>query len=277
MRYREYFGRELRRASVSGLLLTENTYAPQTNLPKHQHANAYFMLVLNGGLTESTTSTEFECGSSSLLFHREGSVHTNRFGSGAARCFGIEFDSAFLRRLDWSENNDAAGTWVIRSPATVSLAYKLRKELLQGDPVSPVVIEGLALTLLGETERSMRSQLLERRKIPRWLQAANEMVHEQAQHPLTVTGVADFVGVHPVTLARTYRKVFGKTVGEAMRERRLQHGMRLLADTELPITTIALTSGFADHSHFSRAFRQQFGMTPQQFRRTRAGCDPAVS
>jgi AraC family transcriptional regulator len=277
MRNREYFGKEVHRASFGGLLLTENTYAPNASLPRHQHANAYFMLVLAGGLVERSGSTEFECGAATLVFHSEGAAHANRFGPSETHCFGIEFDTELLRKLAWSENYHAAAAWVIRSPTTVALMYKLRNEIRQNDRNSAVMIEGLALTLLGETARSVCASLNKPRVTPRWLNAARDMIHEEFQDDLTATAIARSVGVHPVTLARSYRSVFGTTVGEALRERRLHHGMRLLSDTELPITVIALTAGFADHSHFSRAFRQQFGTTPQQFRRTRCCSEPRAS
>jgi AraC family transcriptional regulator len=45
----------------------------------------------------------------------------------------------------------------------------------------------------------------------------------------------------------------------------------LLATTQLSLTEIALTSGFADHSHFSRRFHQLMGVAPREFRRLAAG------
>lgn len=268
MRYGQYFGTEVRRASFGGLLLTEHSYLGHTILPEHQHANAYFMLVLYGGLTERSGSTEFECGSSTLLFHREGARHTNIFGASPARCFGVEFDPKTLQRLDWSWRDQTAATWVTRSPATVALAYKLRNELQHPDVLSGVIIEGLALTLLGESVRAAKLNPGHRRTLPHWLRAADELIRDESLTDLSVTAVARCVGVHAVTLARSYRAVFGKTVGEAIRELRLQHAVRMLSETRLPITVIALTSGFADHSHFSRAFRRQFGVTPNEFRAT---------
>jgi AraC family transcriptional regulator len=45
----------------------------------------------------------------------------------------------------------------------------------------------------------------------------------------------------------------------------------LLATTRLSLTEIALDSGFADHSHFSRRFHEITGVAPREFRRLVAG------
>jgi AraC-like DNA-binding protein len=47
---------------------------------------------------------------------------------------------------------------------------------------------------------------------------------------------------------------------------RLEEGTRLLLDTDLPITEIALRCGYTDHSAFSRQFRALTSLSPSQFR-----------
>lgn len=265
MGHPEYFGREVRRAAFGGLLLSEYAYEPHTLLPAHEHASAYFMLVLSGRLVERSCCAEFVCAPSTLLFHREGTSHTNIFGAEPARCFGIQFDAATLARLKWrAPPPGRSRTWQLTSPALLSLAYKLRRELQRADDLTPIVAEGLALALLGETVRGASGG---NRVRPRWLQAAHEMIQDEAGKDITLTALARCAGVHAVTLARAYRASFGRTVGEAVRARRLERAIHLLLQTDQPITQVALATGFADHSHFSRTFRQQFGVTPQHFRR----------
>jgi AraC family transcriptional regulator len=48
--------------------------------------------------------------------------------------------------------------------------------------------------------------------------------------------------------------------------RRLLRAQELLASTELPLIDIALATGFADQSHFSRRFHQMMGVPPRAFR-----------
>lgn len=75
-------------------------------------------------------------------------------------------------------------------------------------------------------------------------------------------------GVSPSHLARRFREEFGVTVGERIRELRLEAAAERLRQGERPISEIATESGFADQSHLTRLFRKQFGPTPARYRRT---------
>ena len=65
---------------------------------------------------------------------------------------------------------------------------------------------------------------------------------------------------------RRFRAAFQLTPQRFLRKLRLQIASRALVYTDDPLSAIALTSGFADQSHFSREFRRQFGRTPRDYR-----------
>ena len=79
------------------------------------------------------------------------------------------------------------------------------------------------------------------------------------------------MGVHPVTLARGFRKAYGCSVGAYLRWLRVARAARRLAETEAPLAEVALAAGFADQSHFSNVFRRETGLSPSQFRRAVRG------
>ena len=54
---------------------------------------------------------------------------------------------------------------------------------------------------------------------------------------------------------------------EYMNQYRLEMASRQLAGTELPITSIALESGFNNISYFNRVFKKKFGVTPKEYRK----------
>lgn len=69
--------------------------------------------------------------------------------------------------------------------------------------------------------------------------------------------------------ARDFHRAFGRTPMTFVREVRLRRGASLLVTTSLSTGEIAHRVGFASRSHFSRAFRDYFGLTPSVFRADR--------
>ncbi|MNL82542.1 Transcriptional activator NphR [compost metagenome] len=52
---------------------------------------------------------------------------------------------------------------------------------------------------------------------------------------------------------------------------RIDRVKQQLAETDLPLTSVAAETGFADAAHFSRVFRQQVGVSPSAWRRANGG------
>ncbi|GAA2196047.1 helix-turn-helix domain-containing protein [Streptomyces bangladeshensis] len=79
---------------------------------------------------------------------------------------------------------------------------------------------------------------------------------------------------------RALHKLFeteGITISRLIQRRRLQECARVLARGDSPGTTIAGVArrwGFTSSAHFSRAFRTAYGMSPSEWRDTRAGTEP---
>lgn len=86
---------------------------------------------------------------------------------------------------------------------------------------------------------------------------------------LSAATVAEAFRFSPRYLHRLFEE-FDVTVGTWIRKRRLDASRTDLADRRLAplsITEIAMRHGFADASHFSHAFKDEFGMSPREYRR----------
>lgn len=68
-------------------------------------------------------------------------------------------------------------------------------------------------------------------------------------------------------LARFYRSETGTTLAARIRALRIDHAKRLLRETSLTVTNIAMEVGFDSFSHFSLIFRRATGKSPSDFRR----------
>ncbi len=143
----------------------------------------------------------------------------------------------------------------------------IRREFEREGYPSAVVLEGLGLELIGRLVRL--NDGIESRRIPDWLLRTREMIEDCAGGELTIADLAVTAAVHPVYLARAFRKYFGTSPGEYIRRRRVLRVQRLLADTQLPLVEVALRCGFSDQSRMTHAFTSEFGVPPGQYRRRR--------
>ncbi len=84
--------------------------------------------------------------------------------------------------------------------------------------------------------------------------------------PLSVADLARVAGYSRCHFTRLFTRLAGVSPAEFLRQLRLDHALRLLQTERLPIKAIAARCGFADSSHFCKAFRQHCGMSPHAFR-----------
>ncbi|GGF81944.1 AraC family transcriptional regulator [Azorhizobium oxalatiphilum] len=94
------------------------------------------------------------------------------------------------------------------------------------------------------------------------------MMEQHLAEPLAVARIAARLGLSTRQLERLFTARLGETPQESYLALRLRHGRWMLAHTVLPAAQIAVELGFADGSHFGRAFKARYAMTPTAFRRT---------
>lgn len=87
------------------------------------------------------------------------------------------------------------------------------------------------------------------------------------EEPLTVRQIAERIATTQKQLERRFLDEFGASPNRVYRFLRLAAGRRLLENTRLPVSEIALRTGYHDAGAMSRAFRQQFGVAPRELRR----------
>ena len=102
---------------------------------------------------------------------------------------------------------------------------------------------------------------------------AMTMIVARPQDPHTVESLAAIAGMSRSRFNHHFARTYGRTAMEFVHSVRLRAGARLLRETDQPVKVIAQAVGFASRSHFSRAFRTEFGLDPTAFR---AGDGPYI-
>jgi len=260
-----FYGNQQKSQSVGGLLLSEHAYPPDLRIPSHSHERAYFCLVLRGDYTETYGKSTRDCRAASLIFHPEAETHSDRFSAAGGRLFCVELTPVWLERIracspildDAVDMQGGTPSW---------LAFRFYHEFRNMDSVSPLAMEGLALEILAEASR--RTLPFAHRQPSRPLRQAQELLHAQFAEPLTLMQIAEAVGVHPMHLARLFRQHCRCTLGEYVRQLRVDYACRELVSSDASLVEIALAAGFSDQSQFCRTFKRHTSLTPLQFRQT---------
>jgi AraC family transcriptional regulator len=250
--------------TVDGFMVREGRHAAGSSLPWHRHAGATLCFVYAGGFTERFAGTTLECVPGTIKVTPAEELHSNRFGREETRGMLVEADGAVVERLGHHAAGVLGQRASFRDEHLSWLAWRLLAEVRHPDAAAALAIEGLLLEILGGLSRAR--DLRVHGTVPRWVTQAREYLHEPGQVG-SVGELAAVVGVHPVTLARGFRRAYGCTVGSYLRRLRLVRAARRLAETDAPLAEIALAAGFADQSHFSNAFRRETGLSPSAFRR----------
>ena len=229
---------------------------------KHSHKTSHFIFVIDGHYVLSSDSHERPVPPRSLIFVPAGTTHRNYPRTLSTRILTISVsDSQIEQARDYVSLPETESEF--RDGETGFLATRLEMECSRWHSASPLTAAGLCLELLGATAKRTAT---DERKPPRWLQAAREMLRERCCETLSIAEVAKVAGVHPIHLTRTFRKFFGCTPGDYLRQCRIDQAVRLLRLGDKPIAEIALECGFGDQSQLTKAFRRRLGITPAQLR-----------
>lgn len=259
-----FFGETLHRLQTDHATLSEVRFAGGERIPMHAHERPFLNFVVNGGYRESWPRRgTVECGRGSFLFHPSGADHAETFSADGATCLTVELDPEWVRAVVDREPmpvehaSMGSGRWSWA-------AVRLRSEIRHPDPLSPLVLEGFFLSLLGLAMR--RRRRVEHAPPPQGLERVREMLHDRFDEPLRIGDLAEEAGIDPSYFARLFRRHYGSTPGAYLRRLRLEHALRRLEDPEVPLAAIAVEAGFVDQSHLTRVFRRETGATPGAYR-----------
>ncbi len=98
------------------------------------------------------------------------------------------------------------------------------------------------------------------------IQAVERYIREHFDEPLTREALAAVAGFSVPHFHRIFRACTGENIAAYVRRARLERAGRKLRMGAVDITEVALAAGYDTHSAFSKAFKQEFGLSPSEFR-----------
>lgn len=256
----QFFGNIAERWAVDSVVVNRLVHNQARALPSHAHQAGFVSLMLEGDYRETAGFMQLSYQPFSCVYHPPGMDHRDEVGQAGVSLLTLEFKPELFDAVDFAAVNlrpiiDLSGA----RPAWELMDLYRRIVVRQANPLD---LESRAVALAFSIVRCSA-------RVPRDLRSlrrACEYVHAYFGENLTLAQVARAAGVHPVYLGHIFRQEFGETLGEYLNRIRVRAAAARLANSDLPLSTIALDFGFYDQSHFTRIFRQVTGATPGVFR-----------
>ncbi len=99
------------------------------------------------------------------------------------------------------------------------------------------------------------------------MQKVLDYIRDHYEQPITVKDLADRVGLSPSQFQRRFRSLFNTSPMAQITRIRIEAARQCLTTSTRTISEIAHQTGFYDHSHFSKKFKAEIGMSPTSYRR----------
>ena len=255
----EFYSPVQARLRTGDVLLSELHQPCSRHVPRHEHELAYITVVLHGDYLEGDRGKLDELRPFTAVFNPAGIAHSTVIGPSGATFFTIELREESLRQLGIHLPQDT--TFDRGAGAMLWPGLRLYRAF-KTQTADTLTIESHVLEMLGVLAGFDSPG----HTAPRWFHRVKQRLHEGFRDHLRMRDLAAEAGVHPVHLARVFRKMEKRTPGEYQQRLQVRAACELLRTPEWPLAAIAAECGFADQSHFTRVFRRVAGTTPARFR-----------
>lgn len=182
----------------------------------------------------------------------------------------VEFDG--LRARELMEEAGLSNDHPVFHPVSDTAADKLRDEMLcltqYPDNSRPLGIIGqLYLIMDALIQGSSNKKRLQGGKLSRfYAQEALSFIEQNYTLPITVEDMANRCNLDRSYFGKVFKDMIGQSPQDFLIRYRMSKATSLLTSTSLSIGDISIQVGYPNQLHFSRAFRNIYGMSPRQYR-----------
>ena len=237
----------------SGATIRRTLDRSRAEVPEHAHDWPLLSLFVMGAYSNHTELGECSIAGPSAVFYAAGAAHRNTAGPDGFEQIEIEFDPGWARGVRFPA--DPVSRWMggCGAAAARTLARLCRQDLDEARLLT-------ALRQFVETA-AIGSDTAD----PEWLDGVTRQLREDPAR--RVTALAGEAGLHPSWLGTAYRRAAGEGLLDAAARFRVERAARLLRETDLPFSSVAMDAGFCDQSHMIRTFRRVLGRSPSAVRK----------
>ena len=259
-----FYGAVQGRQESCGVIFTDLLHGGARKMPAHAHELPFVALILEGDYTERYGREQNYFGPFTVSYRPAGVPHQDEVGPRGVRFFEVEIRPEWQRRLQDASGKLDTACDDHGGGKLLWLAMKLFRETRGPVSTRDLNVESLIAELLSTVAGIARQP---GRDAPGWLRRVVTKINDEYCSRLTLDELSAEAGVHPVHLSRVFRKCKGEGMGEYVHRLRIRAACEQLLLPEISLAQISYDTGFADQSHFTRAFGRLTGMSPAKFRK----------
>lgn len=207
-------------------------------------------------------------GSGTLAFAAAGaplSIHAAEMRRGRLCCFAFRAaDTDYLTPEDIATVGRLPSRYMFQNERIKTCAALLDGGHTRGDPAAYILplskaLFAAVLQMGGHVAEHSKANTLSGAS---W-DAISKYIRDHLDEPITVEALAEIVQMPPERFGGAFRDATGMSLRKWQMDHRVRSAQRLLIDNpKESLTEVATLCGFADQSHFSRAFLKVVGLTP---------------
>jgi AraC family transcriptional regulator len=159
----------------------------------------------------------------------------------------------------------------IVDPEISAAMETLAREARERDKAEHLYVDAIATQISIQVLRRYSSLRVHIPKSSNGLRFAQEQrlaryIDERLHENLSVLQLCDVAGISPCHFVRLFKKSFGLPPHKYLVQKRLEQVCKLLKEGDTPLKRVASLCGFYDQAHMTRLFKENYHLTPKQFR-----------
>ncbi len=262
MHYSSFHGKIIYEQITGEFRISETHYTSNQTIGFHTHENPSIIILLEGSFTENYLNKSFENSQTNIIYRPALEKHSNQFHSAGAKCLNLELLSD-LQKTNYQPGLLANQPFAVKGSSFSSIIAKIKNEIKINDTFSRLILEGLTIEMIAQI---LRSNSKNNKAIPERLKYIVDYINSSKDFGFSYTHLAALIDIHPVYLHKSFKKYLHCTIGEYLRQRKINAVCKEVSGANRSFGEIAFEYGFSDQSHFNKLFKKYTGFTPSQYR-----------
>lgn len=180
----------------------------------------------------------------------------------------IEFDG--MRAREIIETAGLSPDHPVYHAAYKDLRENMKDEMLyiaEHHDAPPFHLMGHLYLFIDYLSRSSSSQIATSGRVRDfYIKEALNYIEQNFQNDISVENIASFCGLNRTYFGRIFKETVGKSPQQFLLSYRMAKAAELLKLTELTINDVGNAVGYPNQLHFSRAFKNVYGLSPREWR-----------